>query len=194
MPCCPDRPSLPALAAVFSCLETLELLRLALVTPWLGVGVRWDKAVLLEIALLLLLLVTELLLYCGARRRSTAELAAWLATHGLAAALQAGLLLYWLVQLVMLASPAATDQLGLPSGMRSGSPEFLQALRYRLWVTAGWLAGLATALPLYSLGCRAVWHARAELLAEAERARAKYEVQAEYRDIRTEVPLFCLKH
>ena len=66
---------------------------------------RWDKAVLVELILLALLIVTNFLLYLGAVRRSSTELLAWLVSHSIFFVIQILLVVYFIVVIFIIASP-----------------------------------------------------------------------------------------
>ena len=66
---------------------------------------RWDKAVMVELIFLVLLLVTNFLLYLGAVRRSTTELLAWLVSHAIFGVIQVILVVYFIVVIFIIVSP-----------------------------------------------------------------------------------------
>ena len=66
---------------------------------------RWDKAVMVELIFLALLLVTNFLLYLGAVRRSTTELLAWLVSHAIFGVIQVILVVYFIVVIFIIVSP-----------------------------------------------------------------------------------------
>ena len=74
------------------------------ITEWL-LTPRWDKAVLVELIILALLLVTNFLLYLGAVRRSSTELLAWLVSHAIFLVIQVILVVYFIVVIFIIASP-----------------------------------------------------------------------------------------
>merc|ERR1719150_1454527 len=188
MDCCigleldPARRRLKIIAMGFSLLELVEIVRVACVTEWL-LTTRWDKTVILELVFLVLLLVTNLLLYLGAVRRSATELLAWFVAHMLGLLIQVLLIVYFVVVIFIIASPHSQNSwLGLPPGMGTNTSEFQQALRYHLGATITKLVALLVTAPLTAAAAREVWAEKERMEAEGRDRRAKYEVTAEYRD------------
>ena len=148
---------LKLIVLVFSLLELAELLRVACVTEWL-LTTRWDKSVIIEIVFLVLLLITNLLLYLGTVRRSPVELLAWLVSHLVFLSVQIILLVYYIVVIFIIASPHTQNSwLGLPEGMASNTSEFQQELRYNLAVNLTKLVVLIIVVPVTCLALKIVW-------------------------------------
>ena len=148
---------LKVVVAVFSLLEVLEVVRVLCVTEWL-LTTRWDKTVIMELVFLVLLLVTNLLLYLGTIRRSPVELMAWLVSHLVFLSVQIILLVYFIVVVFIIASPPTQNSwLGLPEGMASNTSEFQQELRYNLAVTLTKLVVLIIIVPLTAMALKIVW-------------------------------------
>ena len=148
---------LKLIVLVFSLLELAELLRVACVTEWL-LTTRWDKSVIIEIVFLVLLLITNILLYLGTVRRSPVELLAWLVSHTVFLLVQLVLLVYYIVVMFIIASPHSRNSwLGLPPGMSSNTSEFQQELRYSLGVNISWLLVLSLTTPASTLAIILVW-------------------------------------
>lgn len=165
--CCYDRPGqrLKCVALICSLVQAAELIRLVLVTDWL-ITPSWDKYVLLELIFLLLLLLSNLLLLVGATRSQPDELLPWLTLHTLALFLQAFFVIYLIVSISLVALPATQNgALDLPRGMKSSSPEFLQARRWTLGVAFGKLLALCLTFPTTAYCCWVVFHDRRTLLA-----------------------------
>jgi len=120
------------IATVFTFLELIELLRVVCITEWL-LTPRWEKSVIIEIVFLVLLMISNLLLYLGAVRHSPTKVMTWLFLHLIALVVQIILVVYFVIVLFIIASPQTQNSwLGLPSGMSSNTSEFQQALRYQL--------------------------------------------------------------
>ena len=148
---------LKVVVTVFSLLEVLEVVRVLCVTEWL-LTTRWDKTVIIELVFLVLLLVTNLLLYLGTVRRSPVELLAWLVSHLVFLSVQVILLVYYVVVLFIIASPHTQNSwLGLPEGMASNTSEFQQELRYNLAVSLTKLVVLIIIVPLTAMALKVVW-------------------------------------
>ena len=148
---------LKVVVTVFSLLEVLEVVRVLCVTEWL-LTTRWDKTVIIELVFLVLLLVTDLLLYLGTLRRSPVELLAWLVSHLVFLTVQVILLVYYVVVLFIIASPHTQNSwLGLPEGMASNTSEFQQELRYNLAVSLTKLVVLIIIVPLTAMALKVVW-------------------------------------
>lgn len=75
------------------------------VTEWL-LTPTWDKFVLMELIILLLLLATNLLLLFGASRSRPDDLLPWLAAHSIAVFIQGFFLIYLVIRIGMVAIPA----------------------------------------------------------------------------------------
>ena len=148
---------LKVVVTVFSLLEVLEVVRVLCVTEWL-LTTRWDKTVIIELVFLVLLLVTDLLLYLGTIRRSPVELLAWLVSHLVFLSVQVILLVYYVVVLFIIASPQTQNSwMGLPQGMASNTSEFQQELRYNLAVSLTKLVVLIIIVPLTAMALKVVW-------------------------------------
>ena len=148
---------LKVVVAVFSLLEVLEVVRVFCVTEWL-LTTRWDKTVIMELVFLVLLLVTNILLYLGTVRSSPVELLAWLVSHLVFLLVQLILLVYYIVVIFIIASPHTQNSwLGLPEGMASNTSEFQQELRYNLAVNLTKLVVLIIVVPVTCLALKIVW-------------------------------------
>ena len=129
------------------------------ITEWL-LSTRWEKTVILEIVILLVLIICNLLLFIGASRQSPVELLPWLASHGVFFGVQVILIVYYMVTIFITTTPSTqvatiiqrmiynpnenfqNQWMGLPQGMTSKNPEFQQKLRWSLGVNVGKLTAL----------------------------------------------------
>ena len=75
------------------------------ITEWL-LSPRWDKTVILEIVILLVLIICNLLLFIGASRKSSVELLPWLASHGVFFVVQVILIVYYMVTIFITTTPS----------------------------------------------------------------------------------------
>lgn len=75
------------------------------VTEWL-LTPTWDKFVLMELIILLLLLATNFLLLFGASRSRPDDLLPWLAANSIAVFIQGFFLIYLVIRIGMVAIPA----------------------------------------------------------------------------------------
>ena len=162
---------LKVVVAVFSLLEVLEVVRVFCVTEWL-LTTRWDKTVIMELVFLVLLLVTNILLYLGTVRRSPVELLAWLVSHLVFLCVQLILLVYYIVVIFIIASPHTQNSwLGLPQGMASNTSEFQQELRYNLAVNLTKLVVLIILLPITFVALKTVWREKQRMEEELSAAQ-----------------------
>ena len=67
---------------------------------------RWEKTIILEIVLLLLLLICNLLLFIGAVRQKTVELLPWLVGHGVLLGVLVVLSVYYMVAIFIISTPS----------------------------------------------------------------------------------------
>ena len=75
------------------------------ITEWL-LSPRWEKTVIIEIVVLLVLIICNLLLFIGASRKSPIELIPWLASHGVFFGVQVILIVYYMVTIFITATPS----------------------------------------------------------------------------------------
>jgi len=170
------------IATVFTFLELIEFLRVVCITEWL-LTPRWEKTVIIEIVFLVLLMISNLLLYLGAVRHSPTKLMTWLFLHLIALLVQIILVVYFVIVLFIIASPQTQNSwLGLPSGMSSNTSEFQQALRYQLGASVSKLIALMIVTPITALSCKSVWKVKQNFEAELQNKQAKYQIKAEYKD------------
>ena len=138
---------------------------------------------ILEIVFLLVLIISDFLLFIGASRKTPVELLPWLVSHGLFLGVQLVLVIYYLVTLFITSTPSTQNEwLGLPEGMTSKNPEFQQRLRWSLGITVAKLAVLVITSLITAFSWWIVFLDRQTLQAEVEHPRAEYSVKAEYRD------------
>jgi len=181
--CCYSQatPRLKSISLLFAFIETLELLRIILITEWL-ITPRWEKTIILEIVLLLLLLICNLLLFIGAARQKPFELIPWLAGHGIFLGVQVVLIVFYTVTIFMTSTPSTQNHwLNLPRGMTSVNPEFQQRLRWTLGVNIGKMAVLVITSIITAYCLRIVFQDRLTMKEEVEHTQAQYQVKAEYK-------------
>ena len=107
---------------------------------------------------LILLIITNFLLYLGAVRRTPTELLAWMVAHVVTLIIQIILIVYFIVVIFIIASPNTQNSwLGLPDGMSSNTSEFQQALRTNLGSNIPKLLALVCLAPATAVACKVVW-------------------------------------
>jgi hypothetical protein len=67
---------------------------------------RWEKSVILEIVILIVLLICNLLLFVGAARQKAVELLPWLVGHGVFLGVQVILIVYYMVTIFITSTPS----------------------------------------------------------------------------------------